>query len=74
MSNMIISVIISVMDGTLVIQVDGLVWLGYLMHILEDISASRTQIYLLIAALKRVAKMVLLDTINPILENISFSP
>ena len=33
-------------------NIDGLVWLGYLMHVLQDISASRTRINLPIAALK----------------------
>jgi hypothetical protein len=31
--------------------IDGLVWLGYMLHISDDISASRTRINLSIAAL-----------------------
>ena len=37
-------------------NIGGLVWLGYLSHVSEDISASRTRINLSIASLKRCCK------------------
>ena len=37
-------------------NIDGLVWLGHLMHVSEDISASQTRINLSIASLKRCCK------------------
>ena len=37
-------------------NIDSLVWLGYLTRVSEDISASRTPIYLWIATLERCCK------------------
>ena len=38
-------------------NIDGLVWLGYLTHVSEDISAPNTRINLLIAALEPSCKV-----------------
>ena len=37
-------------------NIDGLVWLGYLTHVLEDISAPRNRINLRIASLESCCK------------------
>ena len=37
-------------------NIDGLVWLGYLTHVLEDISAERNRINLRIASLESCCK------------------
>ena len=55
-------------------NIDGLVWLGYLTHVSEDISAPHTQIYLSIAPLEPCCKAGQLNTIKPIFKNILFWP